>query len=847
MRIVIDMQGAQAESRYRGIGRYSMALAQAIVRNRGEHEVVLALNGNLSDSIRPIRQAFAHLLPQDNIRLWFAPGPIRASDSESASRRKVAELIREAFLAELRPDVLLITSLFEGYNDDAVTSIGLFDCTTPVCVSFYDLIPLLNPEHYLTPNPAYEDFYLGKIGYLQKATSLLAISEFTRLEGLAHLNVSTERIVNVSTAIDTCFRAKVISQAEAQGVLERFSLTRPFVLYVGGADGRKNLPNLVNAYARLGDALRSEHQLVIAGKIEEERVGQIRAEAQAAGLAADELVFTGYVSDDQLVLLYTLCKVFIFPSWHEGFGLPPLEAMTCGAAVIAANTSNLPHLIGRDDALFDPHDVVAMAATLEKALRDDAFRAELKAHGLEQAQRFSWDKSALSSLKVFEDLHATRPAAGKLCGQAAVLPEIIRAIACSVPLGIMDAAVQDISKALCHIPTEGLSKQLFVDVSELIQRDAGTGIQRVVRMLLRELAKIELDGFAVRPVYYSLDSCQYQYAPAPVGTAPGCANEPIESHHGDIFVGLDLQPHIAGGQTGALSQMRDGGVSVFFVVYDLLPVQLPHCWPPPVEAVHHAWLRIVSQFDGAVCISRAVAEDLADWQRVHCPDRCEHFQLGWFHLGADFGKPSSLSVLSDDLERTIEKLTRRPTFLTVGTLEPRKCHAQALAAVELLWEQGIDVNLVIAGREGWLVQDLVTKIRLHPERGRRLFWLEGISDEALERVYATASCLLAVSQGEGFGLPLIEAARHALPVIARDIPVFREVAGESAYYFGGDSPEDLKRAIGNWLALLEKGLAPKSEGMTWLTWAKSAHNFWAQIRRMHGAAFYEKQTLPEET
>jgi glycosyltransferase involved in cell wall biosynthesis len=100
--------------------------------------------------------------------------------------------------------------------------------------------------------------------------------------------------------------------------------------------------------------------------------------------------------------------------------------------------------------------------------------------------------------------------------------------------------------------------------------------------------------------------------------------------------------------------------------------------------------------------------------------------------------------------------------------------------------------------------------------------LQGISDEFLERVYSVSACLIAASEGEGFGLPLIEAARHNLPIIARDISVFREVAGDYAFYFHGERGANLAEAVEEWLKLYEVGAHPKSEDMSWLTWEQSA-------------------------
>jgi glycosyltransferase involved in cell wall biosynthesis len=170
----------------------------------------------------------------------------------------------------------------------------------------------------------------------------------------------------------------------------------------------------------------------------------------------------------------------------------------------------------------------------------------------------------------------------------------------------------------------------------------------------------------------------------------------------------------------------------------------------------------------------------------------------------------------------LKTLKSRPSFLTVGTLEPRKGHRQTLAAFELLWAQNKDVNLVFVGKKGWMVDDLSTLINNHTELGKRLFWLDGISDEYLGHIYAASTCLLSASEGEGFGLPLIEAAKQHIPVLARDLPVFREVAGNHAFYFSGLAPQNLATSVLQWLDLHQKGNAPDSRHIPVLTWHQSA-------------------------
>ncbi|MBV7583578.1 glycosyltransferase [Pseudomonas sp. PDM33] len=830
MRIVVDMQGAQTESRFRGIGRYTLSFTQALVRNRGDHEIILALSGLFPDTIEPIRDAFHDLLPADNIRVWNAPGPVQEVHADNQDRRDVAELVREAFLASLKPDVIHVTSLFEGFTDNAVVSIGRLDTITPVTATLYDLIPLLNPDQYLRPNPDYGRYYERKIGHLGRAAACLAISEFARNEGLQNLSFADDGIINMSTAIEADFHPLDISESTANALKQKFGLTRPFLLYAGGADERKNLPRLIQAFAALPPHLRTTHQLLLAGKISQVDLEHLHHHARLASLGADELIFTGYVSNQELHQLYNLCHLFVFPSWHEGFGLPALEAMACGAAVIAANTSSLPEVIGREDALFDPLDVHSIAGKIAEVLESEEFRADLQAYGQEQRKRFSWDKTAGTALKTFENLYAA--------AQQVPLPDLapqkvqtrlldaLGSSNCVARLTDRDQALLCMDVAQNH-PSINRIPQLFVDISELVQRDSGTGIQRVTRSILRELLVNPPAGFEVRAVQSSHGSGCYHYADGFVrqlmNDDNGAAEDSvIEPQSGDLFLGLDLQPQVIPECREYYRHLRNIGVQVHFVVYDLLPVLMPHAFPTGASESHARWLEVVIENDGAICISKAVADELSDWMSsLRSPER-KPFALNWFHLGADIENSIPTRGLPANAASVLKNMAARPSFLMVGTVEPRKGYGQALAAFEQLWREGQDVALVIVGKRGWEVDSLATALERHPEQGKRLFWLSGVSDEYLERIYAESKCLLMASEGEGFGLPLIEAARHHRPIVARDIPVFREVAGDHAHYFSGTSAEHLAGSLTAWLDLNKDGLAPSSEGITHLNWAQSA-------------------------
>lgn len=401
MRIVIDLQGAQSiGSRTRGIGRYSSSLARAMAVQARDHEVVLALNGYFADTVDEIKTTFDGLVDAKNIRVWFpAPGVI------SANGQRAQEKLYEAFLSTLQPDVVHLTSLFEGLGDASITSVGSF-VTMPTAVTLYDLIPLINPHPYLD-NASVRSWYMNKVEALQRAHMWLAISESSRQEGITQLGLEADRCINVSTAAYEHFKKTTVSEERQQELRERYGLHKPFVMYTGGIDHRKNLEGLIKAFALLSGALRLHHQLAIVCSAREEDRDRLLQLAQNLGLADDDVMVTGFVPEPDLVDLYNLCKLFVFPSWHEGFGLPALEAMQCGAVVIGANTSSLPEVIGRGDALFDPRDTASIAAKISQALTDQAFREDLARHGQVQAQKFSWEESARRALAGLEVLHAS--------------------------------------------------------------------------------------------------------------------------------------------------------------------------------------------------------------------------------------------------------------------------------------------------------------------------------------------------------------------------------------------------------------------------------------------------------
>jgi len=834
MRIVIDMQGIQTQSRLRGIGRYTFSFVKEMIKSHKKHEFILVLNGEFSETVESIRTDFDEVLQQNNIRVWESLSPVSALEPQNAWRIKASEFIRENFIESLSPDFVLITTLFEGFDDDFVASVHLINHSAPTAIILYDLIPLMNREKYLADSRAYA-WYMNKIDFCKKADLLLAISESARQEAIEYLDVNEKNIINISTACNAIFCHRDLSENDQNVLKEKFGISRNILMFSGATDERKNLIRLIEAYSKLSDDIRNKYHLVFVGGLPDLHRNNFIAHAKHCGLGLDDLIITGRVSDEEMSAFYNIATAFVFPSWHEGFGLPVLEAMNSGCPAIVSNTSSLPEVVGIEDALLDPFDVDSIAMKIEKVLIDKEFRLELQQHGIKQAKKFSWKITANQAIEAIENFTKENNANVKRIDAKSLDNMLINQL---VELDEIsdDTDIHNAAFAIAQNRQEKV-KQLFVDVSELAMNPTRqTGIQRVVRGILKELLLNPPKDYRVEPVYARIVE-GYCYAREFKNNFLGLDHknvhdEPIEFNYQDIFLGLDLvHPKVL--KKDFYQYMRKHGVLVYFILYDLLPVQFPLYTESTIRTLFHDWLNVVCQSDGVICISEDSSEQLKNYLKTKEIDRLRPLDVSWFHIGVNKKNDSfNMNDLSSIEQDTLKIINENDTFLMVGTLEPRKGHQQTLESFEKLWEDGIDVNLVIVGKEGWLVDELIEKLRSHVELNKKLFWLEGVSDEYLDKIYEASTCLIMASEGEGFGLPLIEAAQRKIPIIARDVAVFKEVAGEHAYYFVNDKdPNIIADAVKNWLQLYKSESHPKSDDMPWVTWEESTKQLlsWMKI------------------
>lgn len=373
----------------------------------------------------------------------------------------------------------------------------------------------------------------------------------------------------------------------------------------------------------------------------------------------------------------------------------------------------------------------------------------------------------------------------------------------------------------------GGRRRLFYDLGPFEKSSAGAGVPRVAGNLLAALLKERDCPYEVVPVrsgenmpgfFRAFDRVRETFPFLNVGGGDGI----VRFSAGDVL--LYPIPDLGEVETQyqVLKFLKERGVRICFIVHDIIVMRHPEFFDASLHENMGRWLRYVSEFSGILAVSRASEQEFLRWRREHAADGNEDFFTSWFHLGSDVCTPVSSRGLPESCEGLLRKLKRSITFLEVSTIEPRKGYEQALDAFEKLWKKGVDVNFVIVGRKGWKMDAFLKRLESHVERGRRLFWLNGISDEFLDRIYDVSSAVLMPSEAEGFGLAVVEGAGHGKPLILRDLPVFREIAGSHATYFSGRDPEALSGCLEQWLQNYERGTLPSSGDIRILSWEESA-------------------------
>jgi glycosyltransferase involved in cell wall biosynthesis len=359
------------------------------------HAIGRHLTGN-EVYVRTLLKTFDRLAPDVEFVAYVSEDAARAHVPARMETRLVA---RNPFLRlgwdlsmrvrQDRPDVLHVQY-----------TAPLF-CPVPVVATVHDVSFLEHPEYFPTPRAWQLRHTVART--VRSAARILTGTEYTRSSILkVYGDLEEDKVVVAPLAAAPEFRP--MSQTSAQAaVRERFGVRGPYILCVGDIQPRKNHIGLIRAFDSLARACpQLKHDLVIAGQ-DTWFTEQVREAARASSVG-DRIHFSGFVSDPDLLQLYNACDLFVFPSFYEGFGLPVLEAMACGRAVVCANTTALPEVADGAAILFDPYVIDEIARAMKDVLLDAELRGRMERLGVQRAANFSWQKTAEVTLDVFREV-----------------------------------------------------------------------------------------------------------------------------------------------------------------------------------------------------------------------------------------------------------------------------------------------------------------------------------------------------------------------------------------------------------------------------------------------------------
>ena len=536
------------------------------------------------------------------------------------------------------------------------------------------------------------------------------------------------------------------------------------ILFVGRLAPNKKQNDIIEAFYIYHKDINSKSRLFLVGSEgNDDYTKALKAYPDNIGL--DGVTFTGHVSDNEKDFYYRSADIFLCLSEHEGFCVPLLEAMHYGIPIVAYNSSAVAETLAGAGLLLESKEPNIVAEAIDMVMTDDKLRKTLIANGRERLKDFAPEKAKSSLLGLLKD----------------------------------------------YSDYWSREKTLYFDLTVQKIADTGTGIQRVEKEELKNLFKTGCP-YKVIPFYFDrtgkgLFACE--------------TGQRIEPMPGDIVYSADLSLVETAANKSQLDELYAKGIQIWFMIYDLIPIRFPETCSDRLVPAFEEWLKVAVRYTGIIGISKATTDDARTYLAEHPEiERNPDLRMTWTWIGCDFSghrepnKVPAINALGNEI-----RADGPVRLLMVSTVEPRKMYDQAVQAFDLLKKRGVNVCLDIVGREGWKVEKTVQLIESSPNYGISLFWHKGgISDDELDELYRAADGIVFASKAEGFGLAITEGAFYGKPLIIRDIPVFREIAGDNAYYFSGFEPENLADAVEEWIALFRAGKAPSSSGIHLTSW-----------------------------
>ena len=379
--ILIDVQGCQTASKYRGIGRYIRGLVREIIAQAGSENVNLIVNASSEESVRDVILFFPEIKLQQ-YHFIYPTGDLSYGKKNYQENRRISKIIYSELVNKINPDIFLVTSFFEGVQDFVIGVENISEHIRKACI-VYDFIPYEDQDTYLR-NVEIKENYLTTFKELNNFDILLPISNY--IGDRAKHYFPDKQVVPISSASDL----QIVADNKSPYSFE-------YIFYAGGSDQRKNLERLLQAIRHLTPSVKERYKLVVAVGANDLAYNHLKS-------LADSLQITNNVelikrpSDTELSALMKYAKLFVFPSYDEGFGLPVLEAMMHGTPAVCSNCTSLPEVIGWAEATFNPQSPQDIARVISKFLDNDYLYQRLVRHCQQQEKKFSWRITAKKCL-----------------------------------------------------------------------------------------------------------------------------------------------------------------------------------------------------------------------------------------------------------------------------------------------------------------------------------------------------------------------------------------------------------------------------------------------------------------
>ncbi|MDE5770018.1 MAG: glycosyltransferase [Ruminococcus sp.] len=416
-------------SRNRGIGNYTLNQFTAMINNDHDNKYFFL---NLIDG----KFELSPMIKSNN----FTEDFIYTGKNNFLLRNDIySEVIGniiKRYIRENNIDIFYITSPFE--MDFTLYKKEWFE-GVKVVATVYDIIPYIMKEKYLNDKNNF-NCYMKCVENLRWADELFVISESVKTDLVKYLNFRPDNIKVIWGAVDERYKVIDISDSEKAILLDKFGITKPFIMCTGGEDGRKNLDGLIRAYSLMPENIKNSYQLVVVCKLSENGMKNLKAVANSHNVG-NSVIFTNFVSDDELLKFYNLASLMAFPSKYEGFGLPIVEAWACGTPVLTADNSSLKEIGGDAVILVNADSDRSIADGMAKMLSDEKILSEYVEKGQKRVILFNWKLITDHIIYLINDIKTEKIGLSK--------PERLK-IAFFTPLPPIQSGISDYSEDIIN-------------------------------------------------------------------------------------------------------------------------------------------------------------------------------------------------------------------------------------------------------------------------------------------------------------------------------------------------------------------------------------------------------------